>query len=364
MKVSVIATVLNEGPAIRRLLDSLADQSRPPDEVVIVDGGSSDDTLSILRDWAAAGRLPLRILEQPGANISQGRNAAIAAASGELIVSTDAGVRLEPDWLAQLIAPFGQPRGAAPTAHGGAGPTAGQPRGAAPTDRRGAAPTVGEQPVSVVAGWFVADPHTLFETAMGATVLPALRDVRPASFLPSSRSVAFRQEAWQAVGGYPEWLDYCEDLVFDLRLRALFGPFPFAPQAVVHFRPRGSLRAFFRQYYRYARGDGKADLWRKRHAIRYLTYLLLAPILLVLALFHSPWWWLALAAGGAAYTATPYRRLWPALAGYRPLERLKALLWVPVIRVVGDVAKMLGYPVGLAWRWRNRRRPEVHWRLG
>jgi glycosyltransferase involved in cell wall biosynthesis len=337
MKVSVIATVLNEGPAIRRLLDSLADQSRPPDEVVIVDGGSSDDTLSILRDWAAAGRLPLRILEQPGANISQGRNAAIAAASGELIVSTDAGVRLEPDWLAQLIAPFGQPRGAAPTT---------------------------QATVSVVAGWFVADPHTLFETAMGATVLPALRDVRPASFLPSSRSVAFRQEAWQAVGGYPEWLDYCEDLVFDLRLRALFGPFPFAPQAVVHFRPRGSLRAFFRQYYRYARGDGKADLWRKRHAIRYLTYLLLAPGLLVLALFHSPWWWLALAAGGAAYTATPYRRLWPALAGYRPLERLKALLWVPVIRVVGDVAKMLGYPVGLAWRWRNRRRPEVHWRLG
>jgi glycosyltransferase involved in cell wall biosynthesis len=37
MKISVIATVLNEGPAIRRLLDSLLVQTRAPDEVVIVE---------------------------------------------------------------------------------------------------------------------------------------------------------------------------------------------------------------------------------------------------------------------------------------------------------------------------------------
>ena len=80
------------------------------------------------------------------------------------------------------------------------------------------------------------------------------------------------------MGGYPEWLDYCEDLIFDLRLRNLVGPFVFAPEALVYFRPRPNLRAFFVQYYRYARGDGKADLWRRRHAIRYLTYLVAAPL--------------------------------------------------------------------------------------
>jgi len=68
MKVSVIATVLNEGPAIRRLLDSLVAQTRAPDEVVIVDGGSSDDTVSILQDYADQGHLPLRVLDEPGAN--------------------------------------------------------------------------------------------------------------------------------------------------------------------------------------------------------------------------------------------------------------------------------------------------------
>jgi len=332
MKVSVIATVLNEGQAIERLLESLAAQTRPPDEVVIADGGSTDGTVDILSRWSASGRLPLRVVSVPGTNISEGRNAAIDAASGEVIASTDAGVRLDQGWLASLVAPLED------------------------------APDAAGRFVAVVSGWFVADPQTVFEVAMGATVLPHLREVKPAQFLPSSRSVAFRQVAWEAVNGYPEWLDYCEDLVFDLRLRDLYGLFPFVPDAAVHFRPRRNLAGFFKQYYHYARGDGKADLWRKRHAIRYLTYLLAAPGLVILAVLHSPWWWLALLAGAAVYTATPYRRLWPALGKYGPLDRLKAVLLVPIIRVVGDVAKMLGYPVGLTWRWRNRRRPEVHWR--
>jgi glycosyltransferase involved in cell wall biosynthesis len=330
VKVSVIATVLNEKDAIERLLTSLDGQTRRPDEVVIADGGSTDGTLSILESRAHSPALPLRLLHTPGANISQGRNAAISAAAGSLIATTDAGVRLEDDWLEKLLAPFED--------------------------------TTTGQAVSVVAGWFVPDPQTLFETAMGATVLPQLRDVNPATFLPSSRSVAFRKAAWEAAGGYPEWLDYCEDLIFDLRLGDLYGPFAFAPGAVVHFRPRGTLKAFFKQYYRYARGDGKADLWRRRHAIRYLTYLVLGPLLVILALIHSPWWWLALLAGLAAYTATPYRRLWPMLAPYGFFGRVKAVILVPIIRIAGDLAKMIGYPAGVAWRLRHLRRPEVRWR--
>ena len=330
MKTSVIATVLNEKSAIERLLESLDGQTRPPDEVVIADGGSTDGTLSILNSWASSESLALRVLETPGANISEGRNAAISAATGDLIATTDAGVRLEDDWLEKLLAPF---------------------------DDEGTG-----QAISVVSGWFVPDPQTLFETAMGATVLPQLREVNPETFLPSSRSVAFRKAAWEACGGYPEWLDYCEDLIFDLRLRDLYGSFAFAPDAVVHFRPRGTLKAFFKQYYQYARGDGKADLWRKRHAVRYLTYLVAGPLLVILALLHSPWWWLALLAGLFVYTSTPYRRLWPMLAPYGVFQRVWAIFLVPIIRVVGDLAKMIGYPVGIAWRLRNRRRPELHWR--
>jgi glycosyltransferase involved in cell wall biosynthesis len=318
LSVSVIATVLNEGGSIRRLLDSLSEQSRPPDEVVIADGGSSDDTLSILNEVSQRGPLRLRVLSCPDTNISQGRNAAISAAQSDVIASTDAGVRLTSDWLHELTAPFADPS------------------------------------VQVVSGFFVPDPRSTFEVAMGATVLPAVDEIRPTRFLPSSRSIAFRKSAWQAVGGYPEWLDYCEDLIFDLELRDRFGPFAFAPRAAVRFRPRSTLRAFYLQYYRYARGDGKADLWRKRHAVRYLTYIVALPLVLLLTVVHSPLWLAVLALGAAIYLATPYRRLHRMPSSLPWSQKVAAILLVPCIRLVGDVAKMVGYPVGWVWRLRHR----------
>ena len=104
MPVSVVLTVLNEGEAARGVLESLCAQTRRPDEVVIADGGSRDQTVSIVREYAA--RLPLRIISAPGSNIAQGRNAAIRAAQGEIVAVTDAGVRCRPDWLERLTAPF------------------------------------------------------------------------------------------------------------------------------------------------------------------------------------------------------------------------------------------------------------------
>jgi len=167
----------------------------------------------------------------------------------------------------------------------------------------------------------------------------------------TSRSVAYTKAAWARVGGYPEWLDYCEDVLFDLNLRAAGYRFAFAPAALAHFRPRGNLPAFFWQYYRYARGDGKAGLWPRRHLLRYASYICGA-LALVLGFWYKVAWLVGLLAG-LAYFYQPYRRLLPALGHCGLGDRLSAVLLVPVIRLVGDCAKMMGYPVGVRWRWRR-----------
>ena len=316
MKVTIIATVKNEGEALRPLLDSILDQTLPPDEVVICDGGSTDETLAILDEYSRW--LPLRVIVAPGSNISQGRNRAIAAATGDIIAATDAGVVLSPTWLEELLAPLA------------------------------------DESVQVVSGWFEADPFTDFEVIMGATVLPAREDIDPQAFLPSSRSVAFRKSAWAAVGGYPEWLEHSEDLVFDQALHDHFGPFAFAPEAVAYFRPRSSLRAFYRQYHAYARGDGKANLWPLRHAIRYATYLIGLPLILYAIWRERFAGWLLLLLGVGAYSRRPAERLWANTWGWRPPARARAFALIPVIRLVGDVAKMIGYPAGVWWRLRQR----------
>ncbi len=317
--ISLILTVRNEGASLPALLDSLLRQTRAPDEIIIVDGGSQDDTLAVIQRYQE--RLPLRLLGEPGCNISRGRNLAIDNARGELIAVTDAGVRLAPDWLQQLGDPL-----------------------------------LADPDKVAVAGFFRADPQTIFELALGATTLPLAGEIDGRRFLPSSRSVAFRKDAWKQVGGYPEWLDHCEDLVFDLRLRRHCGPFVFAPQAIAHFRPRPSLPAFFRQYYLYARGDGLAGLWTKRHLVRYAAYLLALPLLLLAGALLHPLWWLLLLPGGLAYLARPLQRLWQLRSGKRWMLALPLL---PLIRATGDLAKMLGWPVGL---WQRRRNPPPRWR--
>jgi len=206
--------------------------------------------------------------------------------------------------------------------------------------------------------FFLADPQTAFEAALGATTLPLAREINSATFLPSSRSIAFRKSAASDIGGYPAWLDFCEDLVFDLRLRERSGPFAFAPDAIVYFRPRPGLRQFFRQYYLYARGDGKANLWLKRHLIRYLTYFALTPGIFITGALWHPALWLLYLLGAADYLYQPYRRL-PSVMRRAPDQSrsvwLYCIVMIPLIRLTGDMAKMIGYPVG--WRWRLAQRP-------
>ncbi|ACL24681.1 glycosyltransferase [Chloroflexus aggregans] len=311
--VSIICTVRDEADNIAALLDSMLMQTRTADEIVINDCQSVDETPAIVAAYAA--RYPQIKLVRGGHNISSGRNNAIRHARGPLIASTDAGLILDPHWLARIIAPL----------------------------ETGDADLVG--------GFFHPTPRSLFALALGETNYRRSSEIDPLAFLPFGKSMAFRKEVWEAVGGFPEWASHCEDLLFDLAVERAGFRRVFVPEAVVHFAPRSTLRAFIRQYYLYARGDGRAGLWSQRHALRYAVYLTLSGLMGIA--LNQPRLRAPIGAliglGVAAYTRGPYRRLWPKLRG-RPLgERLFALALVPLIRLVGDVAKMVGYPVGL-WR--------------
>jgi glycosyltransferase involved in cell wall biosynthesis len=315
--ISVVATVRDEAGSIDALIASLERQTFRRFELVVADGGSSDDTVARLRQHAARDAR-LRVLEAPGTNIAQGRNRAIEAATSDVILVADAGVVLPPEWIERL-----------------------------------ARPLLDYPDLDVVGGFFESAPRSVFELALGATTLPLADEIDPATFNPSSRSIAFRRSAWERAGRYPEWLDYCEDLWFDFELRRAGQRIGFEPRAVVQFRPRTSLGQFFRQYYRYARGDGKAGIMRRRHALRYATYALAAVALVTRrkALLA------ALGIGALGYCRRPWLRLWRtrrkhAWVGAR--ELVAAAAWVPLLRAVGDAAKMCGFPAGLRWARRHR----------
>ena len=317
MRVSLIATVKNEASNIGVLLDSMLRQSRPADEIVINDNDSTDGTAAIIQGYVDAG-YPIRLVHG-GHNIPSGRNNAIRHATGPLIASCDAGLVLPPNWLADLLVPL----------------------------------ETGE--ADVAAGFYVAAPESLWEFALGATNYPDVAEVDPERFLPAGQSVAFTKKAWEAVGGYPEWADTCEDLLFDLQLKAHGYRFRFVPDAAVHFRPRSTVRAYLRQYYTYARGDGIGRLWPRRHALRYAFYAALGGIML--SMRRWPLAGLLTLPAVAFHVQAPLRRVWRRSRGMPPAERAAALLLVPAIRLLGDLAKMAGYPAGIALRLSGRAGP-------
>ncbi len=310
MSLAVCVTVRNEAAVARELAANLLRQTRQPDELVIVDGGSTDGTTAILRELLATVEYA-RVVDLPGANISAGRNAAIARTSAELVAVTDAGIDRSDTWLEALVA-------------------------AAEANPQSAGSF----------GFVLAAPHTAFEAAVGAIALPLAGEPDAALYPPSSGSVLIRRSWLERAGGYPDWLDYGEDLWLDRRIWSLGGWFAHASGADVGIRPRSTPREFARQYFNYAAGDGRAGMMTVRHVIRFGAYGLAAAV----ARRPNPARLALLLALGVAYLNRPTRRLPSLLARTPGADPLVAALWLPGARLIGDIAKMVGVAAGLKAR--------------
>ncbi len=109
-RISVALSTWNGAAWLSEQLASIAGQTRPPDELVVRDDGSRDETLGILDGFAARASFPVRI-ERGQDNLGSTRSfeRAIAACTGEVIVLCDQDDVWRPDKLARLAEPFAAP---------------------------------------------------------------------------------------------------------------------------------------------------------------------------------------------------------------------------------------------------------------
>jgi glycosyltransferase involved in cell wall biosynthesis len=91
--IAVVIPARNAAATIGRTLDALAHQTHAPDEVVVVDDGSTDDTVAI------AERAGARVLRQDAEGPAQARNRGAAATSAPLLAFTDADCYPAEHWL-------------------------------------------------------------------------------------------------------------------------------------------------------------------------------------------------------------------------------------------------------------------------
>ena len=99
-RVSIVVPVYNTRPYLRECIDSALGQSHPDVEVVAVDGGSTDGSLELLKEYGDA----IRVVSLPGSGISEALNAGICEMSGEWFKRLDSDDVLLPGAASALVA--------------------------------------------------------------------------------------------------------------------------------------------------------------------------------------------------------------------------------------------------------------------
>lgn len=106
IRVSVVIPVRDDARLLEVCLRALENQSRVPDEIVVVDNGSSDDSASVALSHGA------RVVTEPVPGIPRAAAAGYDAATGDVIARLDADSRPDPDWIERIETTFTDHSGA------------------------------------------------------------------------------------------------------------------------------------------------------------------------------------------------------------------------------------------------------------
>jgi glycosyltransferase involved in cell wall biosynthesis len=216
--VSVVIPAYNAAATLGEQLAALDDQGyEEPWEVIVVDDASTDGTVEVAERWAH--RLPLRVLPLPtNRGVSHARTMGAAAADGDFLAYCDADDRVAPGWLNAI--------------------------------------TEAAETYDVVGGAVdteVLNPPDVRE-ASGRRPLTE-KNLETMGFLPFAIGANFG--VWRDVAGHlggwrEEYRTAGEDVEFSWRAQLAGCSLGFAPDGVVHYRLRADLRAYAKQWFRYA----------------------------------------------------------------------------------------------------------------
>lgn len=262
-----------------------------------MDAQSEDNTLDLVKNWSDNHQqFNIQLIEAQRVNRSMGRNMGIEAAQNEWIAVTDAGCIADIDWLKEILLTIGH-----------------------------------EHEVDVVGGFYLPITKTIIERCFAWYTATDPQDLQIKGFLPSSRSIAFTKKVWKEIGGYPEHLTTCEDLIYAKYLREV-SRIVINPRAIVYWHPPKSFGTFFKAIAGYARGDMEAHYrphMQRIHTVwlRYFFFI------------WVPW-------AFVLYLAFPLLKFRKRLRRVVK-NREEYLMVLPIVQVVADAAVMLGSLRGL-----------------
>jgi glycosyltransferase involved in cell wall biosynthesis len=318
IEISVVVPVRDEEESVRALLEGLLNQTLPPKEIVITDGGSIDATRELIEEFIRRGA-PVKLFREHDSLPGRARNVGAKQAGSEWIAFTDAGTRSGPEWLAALAEKAGD-----------------------------------GSVVDVIYGSYEPVVDSFFKECAAIAYVPPPANTAEGSVRPRSIvSALMRRQVWEDVGGFPENLRSAEDLLFMRRVEQAKFKIARAPGAVVYWNIQPNLWHTFKRFAEYSRNNIRAGLFAEWQRSIFVYYALLAASTFTVlflgprGLFIPPALWLLFMTVRATKALFQNRQNYPASVG-RNAVRLGLL--VPIIATL-DAAAFTG---SINWLLRDK----------
>ncbi len=217
---SIVTTIKNESEGIIKYLKSIESQTLIPQELIIVDGGSTDNSIELIKGYQNNSKLNIKLIEGNNLNVPQGRNVGILESKNEILVFTDAGSYLENDFCCNLISCFDFYKNA-----------------------------------DLISGITYPKPNVA-----GDWIEKNYDKHNFSIFLPSARAMAVKKSICKKIGLFPEYLITGEDTYFDIKYRQKSKLWVINKKAFVYWDGPVTPEASEKLIYSYGIGDGESGI--------------------------------------------------------------------------------------------------------
>ena len=251
MKFSIIVPIYNEIDWIKEFLNSIYNQTKKPDEIILVDGKSNDGTLEYLKKEEKKGKVKVFSFK---CNVAEARNYAIKVSKNEIILCTDAGCIVDKNRCKNIMKIYET------------------------TDNK------------VVGG----KSDYIVKNEFQKKVKNRIISPDPNFNFVSSRNISFYKKVWKDVGWYPEYLKRWEDTYFNYIIEKAGYKIFFCKTAIVKRWMWKNYKDFYKMYKNYTQWDMEVFVinkvvqsWSLKQACTFLLFWSFIIILLFILKWYS-----------------------------------------------------------------------------